>query len=387
MEKTFQHSIFLIFILPSILLILVGIMVNILLYNRDANNLKNHQEVAIEDAATSISTEINNSILTALSLRAFHRGSNEVTKEEFVRFSSDLMDSIEGQNRTIALEWVDDKNIVRFIYPLNVVNSKAIDFDNNLYPDRLSAILEAKNTRLPVATEPIELIQGFPGVIIYVPVYKEEVYQGCAIAVVKLSDYLRNISSDIKKGSNSQIVTDNVVFTLNGEAIYNINGKQLPSPLDKNPTGKIDVMSTDDHTMVKKIAFINKSWELRYQMNYEVEACERIIYYVLVTIMFIVPIIVLLGLNYRSHIRTSEMYKKENDLRKNLEREVSNRVAIEETIQKQNIELQKSKEEMTRQNAELKRMNDLMMGRELKMVELKKQVEKGANEDILTVAS
>ncbi len=85
-------------------------------------------------------------------------------------WESDAANHVEGLPGTQAIGWVDASSRVRWIVPL-AANQAALGLDLTFEPHRRRALEEARRTRQPAATRPINFVQGGRGFIVYVPLY------------------------------------------------------------------------------------------------------------------------------------------------------------------------------------------------------------------------
>lgn len=380
MNKTKRPNAILYLVFPVLVVIVLAIILTIVLYKIDIESLKIQQKSEFSEILSSIQTEVDTEVFTTISLKSFFLASKDVTQEEFQAFAESIYQETRRQGKSITLEWVDEESVVRYVYPLDPINEKAVNFDNKPFPNRMIPIIKAKESKDIVITEPIELVQGYPGVVIYAPIYDvKDIYKGCAIAVIKLEDITRNISKETKVKYKAQIQTDNNVFSLFGQDIYRLNGLKVPSVMDPEETGEILVLNTESPTLIGEINFADRIWRLFFEPDYPRLATERMSLYGIVTSVFMLLAIGIIFLNYRGKVQTIDLFEKEIKLRKDLEIEIDKRRLYEQKINEQVVALEKAKQETQKSYTELKQLNELMLGREIKMIELKKQMQKGSD--------
>ena len=97
---------------------------------------------------------------------------------------------------------MDKDSIVRWIVPLEG-NEKAQDINSALYRNRRVAMENARETRLQTMTEPIDLLQGEKGFLIYSPIYIRDEFGGFIVAVFRAKEWLEYVFN-----VNRQIMTD-----------------------------------------------------------------------------------------------------------------------------------------------------------------------------------
>ena len=139
--------------------------------------------------------------------------------EHAFRLGSDSIQSTFGGFQ--ALNWVDNERIIRWVVPLEP-NSRAVNANlGELEAPRL-ALDEADRTKQPMATTPIELLQGGNGVVVYVPL--EGGQGGYLNAVFRLGPMFASVFSD-------EVWTDTgITIKDNGLALFALN----PEKVDEN---------------------------------------------------------------------------------------------------------------------------------------------------------
>jgi len=214
-------------VLPTLLVASFGIFMTAIVERINDDQRLRAANVLSQNVADQMRTKFETSIATLRGLAAFWIGSEAVTAEEFDLYAATVYDA---EGPLVAIEWVDPGNVVRRVYPREGENLKAVDFDNNKYPNRLTPILTAKELRTPVMTGPILLAQGFPGVVIYHPIYRDDEYLGMAVGVARLSTLFRDfVERPPYKDELIVIASSDAVLRADGSAIYK-NGRRVVSP-------------------------------------------------------------------------------------------------------------------------------------------------------------
>jgi PAS domain S-box-containing protein len=239
-----------------------------------------------------ISRRFQSALVAAESTGAFFISSQEVTKEEFDVFASVLTKNIVSGSiaMPITVEWVDAKNNIRYIYPMNEDNAKIVGLDLNQYPNRLLPITKAKATRSAVVTEPIMLGQGYPGMLLYSPIFRGGNYFGQAVVVMRLSNFLAPIPGENSiYNKNIYIQTGNFIIPFEKDIILNNNGEQVI-----NPQGDLakDAMSQKysnfkKGVISKEIVFADKIWQLKFSPVYIQAVNQRVGIYVGFFMLFV----------------------------------------------------------------------------------------------------
>lgn len=176
-------------------------------------------------AADLVESRAAYGLFALTSIDAFFLGSEEVTSDEFAMYARNIFPSLHG---FVSLQWVDPDHVVRYVYPLEGENLKAVDLDNKQFPNRLKPILQAMESRTTVATMPIFLVQGYPGVIMYHPIFRGDEYLGAAVGVIRLSAIMEDAAAQFSDLQAAVTVDDRVISLAGG--LYTANGNRIVSP-------------------------------------------------------------------------------------------------------------------------------------------------------------
>lgn len=183
---------------------------------------------ATDLARESISTKVDASIAATRSIVALWEASVEVEPDEFAAFAPSIIANLDG---ITALMWIDPDHVSRYVYPLEGVNLNSIDFDNKLFPNRLEPILDAVQSRKPVTSEPVFLDQGFPGIIIYNPIYEDGIYGGAAVAVMKAEALFIESQTFVNENRyDAAISFGDKLLPLSGKELYTKEGRLVTTP-------------------------------------------------------------------------------------------------------------------------------------------------------------
>ncbi|MCW5588793.1 MAG: CHASE domain-containing protein [Legionellales bacterium] len=83
-----------------------------------------------------------------------------------------------------AIEWVDSNFVVRWIVP-EKENQKIIGLNATFEKERGNALLNARTRQKIMMTRLVDLLQGGKGFIIYVPIYRNQQFDGFMLSVIK----------------------------------------------------------------------------------------------------------------------------------------------------------------------------------------------------------
>ncbi|MDP2630317.1 MAG: CHASE domain-containing protein [Candidatus Uhrbacteria bacterium] len=304
-------------VIPGMLIIVVVATINFLIYRREFDFFHNIYDNEVAGTMSLINRRFQSALIAAESTRAFFISSQDVTRDEFDLFASVLTKNIGSGGLFVPLtvEWVDAQNKIQYVHPMNEDNAKIVGFDLNQYANRLAPILKAKATRLPVVTEPIMLAQGFPGLLIYSPIFKGDEYLGEVVVVLRLSDLLAPIQGTnpfyyngtyIQTGSFIIPFDDDVILNNNGERIISPQGEMVKDPLSlEYPAGKMGLEGAD-------LFFADKVWQVKFLPAYIEQTNNRALVYGGLLVLFVSTIIIfLLILQKRRERLLTEMAKNE----------------------------------------------------------------------------
>ena len=291
-------------IVPSLLIIIIAIIANVFAYRQEFNFYQNVYNNEIASTASLINRRFQSALTAAESIRAFFVGSNSVESQEFDAFGAVLTKSLGPSVITmpVTVEWIDDKNNIRYVYPMNEDNAKIISTDLNQYPNRLIPITKARETRLPVVTEPIMLGQGYPGLLLYSPIFKGGVYMGESVVVIRLANLFAPIPGQNQIYSkNEYIQTGNFIMPFDDDMIFNENGERISDPkgdLVKDPIAK-EYASSVKGVITQDITFADKTWQLKFSPTYIAEVNKRMEFYIIISFLFVSGFIIFLWILHR----------------------------------------------------------------------------------------
>ncbi|HAT85946.1 MAG TPA: hypothetical protein DCS30_08400 [Rhizobiales bacterium] len=109
-------------------------------------------------------------------------------------FLSDAQAYIQDQPGYQALEWVDTNYIARWVAPLKG-NEAALNLDLGKEPRRKRALEKAKIKEGPTLSQPIDLVQGGKGMLVYLPLLRNNQFDGFILAVFKIETWLNTLYS------------------------------------------------------------------------------------------------------------------------------------------------------------------------------------------------
>jgi signal transduction histidine kinase len=86
-----------------------------------------------------------------------------------------------------AVEWVDPQHRVQWVVPIKG-NEAAVGLDLSFEPHRKLALEAAKSKGKPTVSAPVDLVQGGKGFLVYVPIHREDRFEGFILGVYRTSE-------------------------------------------------------------------------------------------------------------------------------------------------------------------------------------------------------
>ncbi|MEI6378704.1 MAG: ATP-binding protein [Candidatus Falkowbacteria bacterium] len=277
--------------IPGLLVIAILAVLNFFIYRQEFGFFYNIYANELTQTKSAIKQRFQSALIAAESTRAFFVSSQSVTKDEFTSYAEILTRNMSSGTIAlpITLEWIDPQNKIRYVYPMNADNAKIIDLDLNQYPNRLLPITKAVSSKSSVITEPIMLAQGYPGLLLYTPIFKADQYQGQVVVVIRLANLLAPTAGNYPTYNKfDYIQTSNFIVPFDNDIIVNNNGEQVINPqgqLAKNATAQ-KYLAIDKGVLSESIVFADKAWQLKFSPAYIAEVNKRFAIYIIVSFLF-----------------------------------------------------------------------------------------------------
>ena len=288
-------------ILPGIIILFAIIALNWFTCLLEISFFENVFKSQFDVSTTLITRKFQNSLAAAEDLGAFFEGSEDITKKEFDAFASTAIKVRKPLGISLTLEWIDQDNLIQYVYPNDEDNDKIVVTDYNRYPDRLAPLLKAIETKSPVTSEPTILGRGYSAILIYFPVYKEDKYLGSTVSVVRLSELFTSaIDASHTYEKNGYLKTNKYIIPLDGSLIYTFNGEQVinfQGETIKNSESD-QYISPSRTEAIEDIVFADKNWEIRITPNYFFEVTKIMWFFTSISFTFGILIIILLYIIY-----------------------------------------------------------------------------------------
>lgn len=172
-----------------------------------------------EEIATihdSLSFSINNSIVALGRMARRWETSDGLPKAQW---EQDAKYYVEDFSALTTVQWVDDTYHVRWIEPLEG-NEKAMGINIAFNDERKNALKGAIDAGSTTITPPLDLVQGYPAIIAYIPLHVNGQFDGFIVGIYNTDTILKNIFSadktelfDIEIKDGEKIVFRNIKST------------------------------------------------------------------------------------------------------------------------------------------------------------------------------
>ena len=310
-------SIFRYVFFPGLFVFVVIVIINFIIYGLETDFFYNIYNNEVAETMSLINRRFQSALVAAETTSAFFASSEDVTTDEFDSFSSVLTKNIASGEIAMPaiIEWVDAKNIVRYVYPIDEKNAKVVGLDLNQYPNRLEPIIKAKTAKYSIVSEPIMFVEGYPGLLIYSPIFRGSDYLGEIIVAVRLADLFNPALGQTPiYNKDEYIQTENFITPIDNDVIFDNNGQRIIDAQgdvveDSNAS---KYLTSQNGIVSRNIVFADKTWQLKFSPTYIAEVNKRMIFYVGFSLLFMLDIGILLWiLNKRQKRLVKEMAKSE----------------------------------------------------------------------------
>lgn len=152
-----------------------------------------HRQNTLENEAKGMAAQLEADLLTRIpalqrmARRWERRGGTP--REEFISDATAYFSDTPGYQ---ALNWVDRDFFLRWVVPL-AGREQVQDLNLTFEPTRRNALEKARTQRAPTMTGPLDLITGAKGFQLYFPLYVQDDFQGCIVAVFRFRDWLEAV--------------------------------------------------------------------------------------------------------------------------------------------------------------------------------------------------
>lgn len=266
-----------------------------------------------------------------------------------------------------------------YLEPFDIRNQQAFGFDMFQEATRREAMNYARNTGNPALSGKVTLVQEIDedvqaGFLIYIPVYKKNAtlstvkerqsqLEGFVYSPFRMNNFIEGVLLSRFGLINIEIFDGYEVSQFSEEK--RMYGKELP----------------DAHFINKRnIEFGGSSWTVRYSVgddygaNFLTQVTPPTILLIGITIgLFLFSIFYMLSSRQASTIAMAR------EMNRDLLEQTEENEKIKSQLKEVNTNLKKQAKELAKKIEETEKINSLMVNRELRMIELKKQLNKKQN--------
>ncbi len=143
----------------------------------------------------------------------------------YPQWQEDARNYVDNLTGLRAVEWVDNSYHIRWAEPVKG-NEQVIDMNILFDEQRKQALNDAVEKGMLTITPPLDLVQGYPGFLVYAPLQVKGEWQGFIVGVFSIDEFVSNII----KGE----VLNNYAVSLYYRDEHFFRHKGISSPLEKS---------------------------------------------------------------------------------------------------------------------------------------------------------
>ena len=188
-------------------------------------DLTNETQVVAYQFSTRLRSTLEKHVVALQQMANFFENSDEVTDTEFHAFAAQTLKQIPV---CLRISRLDPSHRIRSIYPPGP-NQALVGTDTRISPVGYEAVVHAMESRQPVFSPPMPLLDGARGFILAVPIYRNGRFEGEVAGTFRGADFLGNL--------NLPAVTARYDETVLGSGKSLLPGpSQTPGPPHDRPT-------------------------------------------------------------------------------------------------------------------------------------------------------
>ncbi|MGN7438359.1 MAG: sensor histidine kinase [Alcanivorax sp.] len=197
--------------------------------------------------------------------------------ERIEEWRDDAKNYIEDFSALTTLEWVDETYTIRLIEPVKG-NENAIGLNIIFDQERKKALEGAAEQHAITLTKPLDLVQGYRAVIVYIPIYFDDQFNGFIVGLFDLAMFFDSyIRSDSYQALQISVQDKN-------DLVFN---NDITSTLN------------DDFTSTNNIALFDRNWTISVKPTQEfINMYTSNIPEVIIALGFLISIFVSLSIYY-----------------------------------------------------------------------------------------
>jgi sensor domain CHASE-containing protein len=256
-------------IIPGVIILLLVTGALWFLNGRLNVSFKNLADTEVKSTIQSVNDRIQIAIKANETVHDYFVSKDSVSSKEFADFASPLVTAAGQQGIDITLQWIDGNNSITYIEPMNEANSKVVGQDLNKFPNRLIPINQAKAKKASMVTAPLFLGQGYPGIIVYTPIFKGDVYGGSAVCVIRLYNLISPKTAVLyERNMHFRSMSKDLIMPIEHEGlIYALkeDGSVIMNPVGetKKEAWAVGYIDTAEDVKVD-MDFPDQKWQLHY---------------------------------------------------------------------------------------------------------------------------
>jgi PAS domain S-box-containing protein len=211
-------------------------------------------ELAVEQLKDRVETFISERIIALQAVGIFYENSQEVTEGEFEDYVRKTTENVPGFQ---AIEYIDKDYIIEQVFPLKQ-NRKDYGRDIKTSQAEKALMDKSKDREQVVLGDPLELVQGGLGFMVYVPVFRKEQFDGCIRGIFRVEDLLRFFLTPETENQFSLSIRDST-------------GKQIYQSSDSTT-------SPEALTVGRTMTIADKTWQIEIGQKGEALVAKTRIY-------------------------------------------------------------------------------------------------------------
>lgn len=171
---------------------------------RETNQVKHNIQLKLSGIRKLTQVEMESRIKALARMADRWKAKREIQKEEWEIDAQNYVNDLKGFQ---AIGWVDPAFHVRWVVPLKG-NERTVNL-NLAFEDRRRVALErARDMRIPTLTRVIDLIQGGKGFLSYIPIFRDEKFNGFILGVFRTQALFQAFLGETRREGFSVTIYD-----------------------------------------------------------------------------------------------------------------------------------------------------------------------------------
>jgi len=153
------------------------------------HDLRNETEVVARQFATRLRSTLEKHVIALQQMANFFENSQDVTDPEFYDFGAMTLRQVPS---CLRISRIDSLLRIRAVQPPGP-NRSFVGFDTRLHPVGYATLLRARESREPVFSPPLTLLDGLHGFILAVPIFRHGRFEGEVVCSFRGSAFFENL--------------------------------------------------------------------------------------------------------------------------------------------------------------------------------------------------